>query len=129
MQRDIKGLQKRKKIGKKQISSCWIKSHDIKKEIIKNARFLRRNEHYKDVYINKDLTRYEIEEEKALKILRYERNHELEFEEHNLKYGKMLDGNEYYSGIRSGTLVKINNVTKRALWLRFSIKLKALFCF
>ena len=38
----------------------------------------------------------------------------MEFEEHNLKYGKILDGNEHYWGIRSGKLVKINKVTKKA---------------
>ena len=49
-----KVYRKGKKSGRNRLVVVELKSHDIKKEIIKNARFLSENEHYKDVYINKD---------------------------------------------------------------------------
>ena len=41
---------------------------------IKHSKILQNNVNFKDVYLNKDMTKTEIEEERALKRLRKERN-------------------------------------------------------
>ena len=84
-------------------------------EAIRNAKNLRNVTKYSNVYINKDLTWCEIEEEKSARKVRKDKNDELEFEDGGLKYGKMNGGIEYYWGLRFGRVCKINRVTKRML--------------
>ena len=56
-------------------------------EAIRNAKNLRNVTKYSNVYINKDLTWCEIEEEKSARKVRKDKNDELEFEDGGLKYG------------------------------------------
>ena len=50
----------------------------------------------KNVYVNKDLTRSEIEKEKDARKLKKEKKDELMFEDGSLKYGKTNGGIEFY---------------------------------
>ena len=66
------------------------------------------------MFVNRDLTWSEIEEEKAARKLRKEKNDQLEFEDGGLKYGKTTSGTEFYWGIRFGKVCRIDRSTKRA---------------
>ena len=70
---------------------------------------------YKNVYVNKDLTWSEIEEEKAARKLKKEKNDELIFEDGGLKYGETNGGIEFYWGILFGKVCRIDRATKRAI--------------
>ena len=82
---------------------------------IKNAKFLRQVTEYKNVFVNKYLTWSEIEEEKAAKKLKKEKNDELMFEDGGLKYAKTNGGIEFYWRIRFGKVCWIDRSTKRAI--------------
>ena len=70
---------------------------------------------FSSVYANKDLTWSEIEEERTARKVKKEKNDALEFEDGGLKYGKLIDGMEYYCGMRFGKVCKIGRSTKRML--------------
>ena len=83
--------------------------------LIRNARLLRNVTEYKNVYVNKDLTCIEIEEEKAPRKLKKEKKEELTFEDGDFKYEIMNNGIELYWGIRFGKVCRIDRSTKRAI--------------
>ena len=94
------------------VELCDKETRDI---ALRNGKLLKMNLEYSTVYVNKDLTRNEIEEEKAARKLRNERNNNLEHNDGNLKFGKTSKGTEFYWGIRSGKLQKIDRATKKIL--------------
>ena len=76
---------------------------------------LRKVTVYNNVYVNKDLTWSEVEEEKAARKLKKEKNEELTFEDGGFKYGKTNGGIEFYWGIRFGKVCRIDRSTKKAI--------------
>ena len=83
-------------------------------QVLKQANELKGKEEYKNVYINRDLTKAEAELEKELRSLRNKKNAELTNGEGRLKYGKIGE-TEYFWGIRWGTLKKIDKSTNKPI--------------
>lgn len=83
--------------------------------VLRMSRELKNNDNYKSVYINPDLTTYEMEIEKQLRIRRNIENDKLEFSNGRLKYGKTNEGVEFYWGIRFGKVCRIDRNTKRSI--------------
>lgn len=81
---------------------------------LKQAKALKEIEDFKNIYINKDLTIAEAQFEKELRTVRDKKNGELTLGEGRLKYG-VINNQEYYWGIRWGTVKKINRTTNKPL--------------
>ena len=84
-------------------------------EAINNATNIRSVTKLSSVYVNKNLTLSEIEEERAARKVRKKKNDALEFDDDGLRYGKMSGGIEYYRGMRIGRVCRIDKATKRMI--------------
>ena len=76
---------------------------------------MKDNVNYGNVFLNKDLTKNEIEEERTLKRIRKERNDELEYSERWYIYGKTEREIESFWGVRSGILHRIDITIRRTI--------------
>ena len=63
---------------------------------MKPSKFPKKKFNYGDVYLDKDLTLNEIEEERALKRLRKKRNYKLQHSDWRYKQGKTENGIEFF---------------------------------
>jgi hypothetical protein len=84
------------------------------KQALRSARLLKEKTEFNKIYINKDLTRSELEEAKERRDIIRERNNILENGEGQLKYG-IHNEKEFYWGERFGNIVRIDRHTKRAI--------------
>ena len=91
-----------------------MKDQESRNKILKSAN-LKNNEFYSNIYINKDLTKNEIEEEKALKKFKNEKNEELEYLEGRHRFGKTNDGRDFFWGIRFGQICRIDKITRKKI--------------
>jgi hypothetical protein len=82
---------------------------------VASSKELKKNSSYDKVFINPDLTPHEMELERELRRRRNAENNKLECEEGRLKYGKTQEGKEFYWGIRSGRLCRIERQSQRIL--------------
>lgn len=110
----MKNLGKRAKINRHRTDgpvTIELESVEAKMRIMRVARELRSKENYKNVYINMDLTRVELERSKDLRKQQFQRNDELTLGTGRTKYGmhKFEESveSEFYWGIRRDELVRI----------------------
>lgn len=85
-----------------------------------SAKKLKDNEKYKGVFINRDLTLNEMEVERAARKECFVRNEKLPLGDGRFKYGidqtNTSEGIEFFWGLRSGRVQKINRSTRRIIF-------------
>ncbi|RMZ99953.1 hypothetical protein BpHYR1_037216, partial [Brachionus plicatilis] len=98
-------ISKTRKENKPALLKVELKDKEAANNIIMRAKKLKEIERYRGVYINRDLTKNEIEVERAGRKECLERNEKLEYGQGRHKYGidysKTQTGIEYFWGLRS----------------------------
>lgn len=112
-------ISKTRKENKPALLKIELKDKEAANNILARAKKLKEIERYKGVFINRDLTKNEIEVERAGRKECLERNEKLDKGQGRHKYGidytKTPGGIEYFWGLRSGKICKINRATRKII--------------
>lgn len=102
---------------KPQLILVEMDNNEDQKQILRNASRLKDCGNYKNIFINKDMCKSELDAAKMLRSQCYKLNQELEKQDElKRKYGTTVEGGktvEFFYGIRSQRICKIDRFTKR----------------
>lgn len=107
-------IKKAKKDNKPELVLLEFEDKSYQEQALRSAKLLKDSADFKNIYINRDLTRNELEEAKERRNIIKERNDKLENGEGKLKYG-IHGAKEFYWGDRFSNIVRIDRHTKRVI--------------
>ena len=111
----------------KHLASLLVEFVDSEKSALKNARKLRSNSLYADVYVNRDMTKSERIVEANLRAVRKTRNEALPHIENDKRYGIDTTTNKRYYWGETGGLSKFIHVPPSNNKLQTNSKMKTSF--